>query len=142
MRLTSGFSIKDSSGLALVELVIALAVFTIAFLGMGYAVSGYMRVSDTLRDEMMLYSTFQQVLQETLERPFSELEAYKPPDYPSEKTIGTFSIPEIEGSGEIKLCIMKEDKSTGSKLIRVRVIYQDKGSTICELESYKTKRIH
>ena len=86
---------RNSGGMTLIEVVISVCMFTIAMVGLGYAMGQILDISTAVRGQTRMLNNCQQVLQETLHRPIDELESYNPPDAPSRTTIGTFEIEKV-----------------------------------------------
>ena len=132
----------NENGISLLEIMIAVTILALALLAMGQGISTSLKTTEDLQDYVVIIAACEQVLQETVARPFADLEAYNPPATPSETSnIVTFSVPNVTGTGAVRLSMIKSDATTGSKLISIRVFFPNTGTPIGELKTYRAKII-
>ena len=133
---------RNSGGMTLIEVVISVCMFTIAMVGLGFAMGQILDISTAVRGQTRMLNNCQQVLQETMQRPVAELESYNPPDAPSKTTIGTFEIEKVTGTGEIRLSLLKKDASAGAKLFQIDIVFLQDEEEVYSITSYLSKLLN
>ena len=130
---------RISEAFSLIEVMIAIAVFSMVLVGVGAAFISILSNNWELKENSAIALRCSQVLQEITQNSETTLAGMTTvPTYPSESSsIANFTVSGVTGTGNVKLS--KVLTSGSYEVLKIRVFFPNTGTPVCQLETYLSK---